>query len=209
MPSYDYRDFENLPWFDRFPEWVQGYGAWRENANTNPLERLIEARRARTTRPVRPCVFVSHRRCDVDQAERIAYLACQAGCDYWLDVHDPLLSGVQSSGGLSGRGQAIITAAIIEMGLLNSTHVVAVMTSNTAGSQWVPYEYGRVKDPVPVSLQAACWIEPGMPPPALADYLYLGPQWRTESDIAMWLAKTGSTRPGHSGWKRPVPAALP
>ena len=31
------------------------------------------------------------------------------------------------------------------------------MTDNTKGSQWVPYEYGRVKEAAPVALNAAFW----------------------------------------------------
>ena len=38
-----------------------------------------------------PTVFVSHRQFDLKFAERVAWLACDAGMDYWLDVHDPFL----------------------------------------------------------------------------------------------------------------------
>ena len=71
------------------------------------------------------------------------------------------------------------------MALLNSTHVLAIVTPNTKGSEWVPYEYGRVKDPLPVTLQAACWVDNfGSQIP---DYLYLGVINHTKSDIRDWL----------------------
>ena len=111
---------------------------------------------------------------DEAQARRVAFLACQEGCDYWLDVVDPNLSGVTGVTISSKEQKAAAVAAIIEMALLNSTHIVAVMTANTRGSEWVPYEYGRVKTPqLPISLQAACWADPriGFDLPG---YLYLG-----------------------------------
>jgi hypothetical protein len=112
--------------------------------------------RQKATGPTRPCLFVSHRRIDVRPALRIAYLVCQQGFDYWLDVLDPTLIGVPAP---TAEQEAAATAAVIGMALLNSSHVIAVMTMNTKGSEWVPYEYGRVKAPLAASLQAACWVD--------------------------------------------------
>ena len=101
---------------------------------------------------------------------------------------------------------------IIEMALLNSTHVVAVMTANTRGSEWVPYEYGRVKTPqLPISLQAACWADPriGLDLPG---YLYLGEIHRSESDVRQWfqteLQKQPRKRIGPCGWTGPAPEPI-
>jgi hypothetical protein len=41
------------------------------------------------------------------------------------------------------------------MGLLNCSHLTALITRFTKGSERVLYEYGRVKDVQPVSIQAA------------------------------------------------------
>jgi hypothetical protein len=155
-------------------------------------------------------VFISHRKDDVDQAERIAWLACRAGFDYWLDILDPGLAGYP---GLSHatEEEARAAALIIEVALLNCTQVIAVMTPITAGSAWVPYEYGRVKDPVPESPQAACWLSPklkGLP----AEYLYLGARLKSEDEIERWLAgerhRMGFTDPPACPWHRPIPAPL-
>ncbi len=81
----------------------------------------------------------------------------------------------------------MVVAAIIEMALLNSTHVMAVITPHTSGSQWVPYEYGRVKDPTPVALQAACWLHNGVSASTAPEYLYLGTTTRSEIDVNDWL----------------------
>ena len=91
----------------------------------------------------------------------------------------------------SRRQIAILTAAIIEMGLLNSSHVIAAMTSKTKGSQWVPYEYGRVKEPPPNAVNAACWRDATTLPEceALPEYVLLAPVWKTECEIRAWLKR--------------------
>jgi hypothetical protein len=73
-----------------------------------------------------------------------------------LDILDPKLKNMKQLN-LSPQDEAIAIASIIEMGLLNCLHVVATMTPQTRGSLWIPYEYGRVKDVPPVSIQAPSW----------------------------------------------------
>ncbi len=209
MANYDWRDFQQQTWRNRFPEGVRGYEAWHQAESIeDAFRRVAEARQAPNPPLAQPCVFVSHRQTDVAQAERIAYLACQEGFDYWLDVYDPTLNGLPP--GPSNLVQSVAVAAIIEMALLNSTQVLAVITSNTKGSAWVPYEYGRVKDPQPVSPQAACWVHNSAPLP-LPEYLYLGVITHSESDIQDWL-RSERQRLGISkspcSWSKPIPAIL-
>ncbi|WP_235299666.1 toll/interleukin-1 receptor domain-containing protein [Portibacter marinus] len=83
-------------------------------------------------------VFISHRQADEQIARRVATMLRIAGIYYWLDVLDPQLQNTNIT--------SIQTANIIEIALLNCTHVVAIMTDNSFGSTWIPYEYGRVKD---------------------------------------------------------------
>jgi hypothetical protein len=76
-----------------------------------------------------PRVFVSHRMVDVAYAERIAWLASQkAGLEYWLDVHDPVLRLAGTTLSAGHVVYAMTVAAIIEMALLNCTHVIAAHT---------------------------------------------------------------------------------
>lgn len=163
MASYDWREFQGRNWPERFPTNVRGHTLWRQYLSERPsdlkglTEEIVKTRQAMAG-PSRPCVFVSHRQADATQAVRIAYLACHVGFDYWLDVLDPTLTAGSSAISTSEKAAAA-TAAVIEMALLNSSHVLAVITPNTKGSQWVPYEYGRVKAPQAVSLQAACWVD--------------------------------------------------
>jgi hypothetical protein len=154
-------------------------------------------------------VFVSHRQVDDSKARRIAYLACNEGFEFWLDVLDPNLPGV----GQNTPQSALATASIIEMALLNSTHLIAVMTVNTKGSQWVPYEYGRVKLPQVRSLQASCWADRTLPSSGLPEYLHLGAVLRSETEIRDWLRRQlldykGSEYSGLCHWSDPDPPVL-
>jgi len=159
MPNFDWRNVSTRTLTERFPDWARGVDVIHVRGTLEGVTRqLMEERRQMPVKPPKPRVFVSHRRADVKPAERIAYLACQEGFEFWLDVLDPQLATANASVAAS----AAAIASVIEMGLLNSTHVIAVMTPNTHGSQWVPYEYGRVKEPVPVSLKAASWVSPAL-----------------------------------------------
>jgi hypothetical protein len=100
------------------------------------------------------------------------------------------------------------------MALLNSSHVIAVMTPSTKGSQWVPYEYGRAKAPVAVSLQAGCWVDKSIRGTALPEYLHLGHIMNSEYEIRQWLKAQlaiyfGQPRYTSCSWSRAVPAPLP
>lgn len=214
MANYDWREYRDRPWPNRFPSDTPGWEQWAQLAALDrPPTLLIEQRQRRAVRPRDPCLFVSHRQADVAPALRIAYLACQEGFDYWLDILDPSLAALPTVGptGPTPQQSAAAIAAIIEMALLNSTHVVAVMTPNTKGSQWVPYEYGRVKEPAPVTLQAACWVAGSLIASTLPEYLYLGVITRTESELRSWLQKERRNYGGAGGpcgWTASVPLPL-
>ncbi|SFN11057.1 toll/interleukin-1 receptor domain-containing protein [Nitrosomonas communis] len=111
-----------------------------------------------------PRVFISHRQVDYPLALRIARLAINEGIEIWLDVTDPTLTWLNTIGRkcFTRRQEQLLIAVIIEMALLHSSHVMAVMTGNTIGSGWVGYEYGRIKDSSLYSLQAGCWIHPSL-----------------------------------------------
>ena len=216
MANYDWTEYQQRTWIDRFPEGVRGLDAWRQQPFEEPPYELLEERARTTKRLPKPCLFVSHRKQDVAEAKRIAYIACQEGFDYWLDILDPTLSlppSIIHRSGPTARQSAAAVAAVVEMGLLNSSHVMAVITPNTKGSQWLPYEYGRVKDPTPVTLQAACWINPSLLPSAIPEYLYLGVMTRSEAEIEVWLRSERDRygllgQPGFCHWNHAIPAPL-
>jgi hypothetical protein len=123
---------------------------------------------------------------DFGYAERIAWLASKHGWDYWLDVHDPGLAVINSLT-LSPKSQALADALIIEVALLNCTHVIATITDNSPGAAWIPNEYGRVKPKSVSSQLASCWLHPlhAITP---AEYMNLGPILGNEWAIRHWLS---------------------
>lgn len=197
MPDYDYAEFQGRPPAQRFPNWIIGSGLWREYGNGDGeairrlLDVLVVARLSANwgTAPLRcPRLFISHRQIDDARARQVAAIARTAGFQVWLDAEDANLTGLAKSSALRTPDEiAQLTADYIETALLNSTHVIALITKNTPGSKWVPYEYGRVKHPSMYSPQAACWIESGVATKDLGEYLLLGVRTETDQQIEAWL----------------------
>ncbi len=209
--DYDSAEFESASLSERFPEWVLGMEFWRrfcrglqqladfENwLKELEIVRLNERPGGELPRKITR-IFISHKQQNRDEALRVAWLASQAGHHFWLDILDPTLNGTSLN--------PIQTACVIEMGLLNCSHVIALITPESRPSRWIPYEYGRVKEPTPYALNSACWLHPTQYS-SVAEYLYLGAQTRTEAHITGWMAMPGSgnrTAP----WADPDPPKLP
>lgn len=236
MHDYRWLDYQKLPLIERFPphlNWLAGVAEWSAGARRflflDPPyghQWLNDIRLApvATYKTSCPRVFISHRQIDGNSALRVAWLAWNVGFDYWLDVIDldPQINqqviNLQATLGrqLSSFEKSILTAATIEMALLNCTHVLAVMTCNTAGSQWVPYEYGRAKHNAPVCFEAACWFDKStLQRTELPEYLHLGDVLDDEQEICAWLQKNIQKYPGCPGapslvWPYPTePPQLP
>ena len=150
-----------------------------------------------------PRVFISHRRSDTDEALRVAWLANAERFDYWLDILDPQIAAASINPHLTAYQSAILLAAIIEMALLNCTHVLAVMTQNVRGTMWMPYEYGRVKDSALIGLRAAGWFDGGWNIPNTPEYFHLGVKHQSDSDVSRWL------RNEFVRWPKPGASACP
>jgi hypothetical protein len=119
--DYDSAEFENTSLFERFPNWALGLEMWREFGRGAVgfevlLRALAEARLNARSGGYLPGgitrVFISHKQENRDEALRVAWLANQAGHHFWLDILNPTLNGTPLS--------PILTACVIEMGLLNS-----------------------------------------------------------------------------------------
>lgn len=133
-----------------------------------------------------PRLFISHRQIDKKYALRIAELAAKHKFAYWVDVIDPdleKLSKIESSASLS----SLLTACIIEMALINCTHVIACMTPNSRGSLWMPYEYGRITELPALSSKACAWSDPNLDSSDFPDYMHLGKKAKNEKEIEAWL----------------------
>ena len=155
------------------------------------IERHDDGMRRNDARLGGQSVFISHRQCDEKLATRAACIVQEHGFDYWLDIEDPGLAAISSIEGLiPATVKSILIAATIEIGLLNSTHVLALLSKNAAGSQWIPYEYGRAKSCWPFqnrklwSPNAATWVQSSVSPP---EYAFLAHVVRTEQGIRSWL----------------------
>lgn len=239
MNDFKWFDFESYPFAERFPgnfSWIAGLPEWdaglRRFPFNNPDDALIWLDAIRTARPTQsamlcPRVFVSHRQSDKDVALRVAYLSWSKGFDFWIDVIDldparnAQVRRLEASLGrpLNYLEKSILIAAIIEMALLNCTHVIALMTVNTAGSQWVPYEYGRVKEARIRSSRVACWWDStALRLGDLPEYLHLSQMNKNEAEILDWLqdAMNQHKRKGNAcsgaprgAWVGATPAPLP
>lgn len=216
MDSYDYRTRQNTR-NDRFPREAQGYAElsdWLREAKEDwdPPTRV---------EPPRPRIFVSHKKDDEDLAEDVAQAADAAGFWVWFDALDPGLAAVQQlvAQATLPPGSAVFAraiAALVEMGLLNSTHIVVVYTNNTRASRWVPYELGRAKQHFAVLARNACLaIERASvnvhDTRQLAEFYHLVDQVATRRELDTWLAaamnewcaRTGQTLPGGAAGRWP------
>src|SRR5262249_34033650 len=86
--------------------------------------------------------------------------------------------------------RSVLIAAIIEIALLSSTHVIALHTTNSLASRWVPYELGRAKARNITSLQAAGWFQKGQTVASCGDYVKLAVMTHDEPQVADWLQQT-------------------
>jgi len=226
MPDFNWNENQAAPLPDRFPDKSIGLDAWKllvdtiaqsrplsdvqcEQALDKFLQRAIAAAASR-----RECrVFISHRQADVAFAERIAYLASTARYGYWLDVHNPTLKAAGGRADIPSPQKEFLLAAIIEIGLLNASHVIAAITPHSPGSKWIPYELGRATDRLLRPSNSAVWLHPHATDGDYGEYILLGTITKSEGDISTWLSssKANDCRMLNSSpWgNKSVPAALP
>jgi hypothetical protein len=165
-----------------------------EAACMQALRRFLDEIPAAVTTPTKPCVFISHQRDDADKGERVACLVEHHAIDSWLDVHDPTLALVNQLPPNDPR-RATLVAAIVEIALLSSTHVIALYTAHSKASQWIPYELGRAKARRIASPQAAIWLARGQIVSNCGDYVLLTVVTQDEPGVAQWLATAAGGGP--------------
>lgn len=163
----------------RYPSSVAGFERLpRGGESVTGLQETLHSLKAAPRVFDKPRLFISHRQSDSQRATEVSRLATSAGFEFWLDVIDPGLSSPSPQ-------SALYVGIAIEIALLNCSHVIALLTSKTAGSLWVPYEYGRVKTNTVFSSQAGCWTD--LATSSLPEYVHLGPIARSDSEITTWL----------------------
>lgn len=85
------------------------------------------------------CVFVSHQFADLAFAIQVANELKALDIDIWLDAED-----VASKEAVASNDQRKLAEAV-EWGLTNCTHLLALISLNTKGSWWVPFEVGSAR----------------------------------------------------------------
>lgn len=188
---------------------------WKRTVSSLPVEPPVFEPPVK--RLARPRLFVSYKSKDRPFALRLAYLADLEGFEYWLDVLDPTLSVTNISTPLSPQQRSMLIASIIEIGLLNSSHLIATITTITASSRWVPYEFGRVKGQTVVAKDASSWLQQAAVA-SVPEYLYLCPIHPDETRIRVWLASercdweqanNSKVSKPTGQWNQPIPRPLP
>jgi hypothetical protein len=134
-----------------------------------------------------PRLFISHRQRDWLYALRIAQLASTNGFAYWIDICDPYLIWLNKTTKVPPALTPILTACIIEMAIINCTHVIACMTPQTRGSLWLPYEYGRITKLPGYSQCAGAWRHPHLAHADMPEYMLLGIIMANKNAIIKWL----------------------
>jgi len=86
------------------------------------------------------CVFISHRLADLEAAREIAdYLKNTVGVNiYFSDQDDALQHAVE----IEDHDHIV---EYIENGIIASSHLLGVISNNTKGSWWVPFEIGAAR----------------------------------------------------------------
>lgn len=85
------------------------------------------------------CIFLSHASKDKIAVKRIGEYIKRAGIDIYLDENDADLQRAS----LLGDHDAVTSC--IEKGIHNSTDIFCIVSEDTKGSWWVPYEVGYGK----------------------------------------------------------------
>jgi hypothetical protein len=127
-------------------------------------------------------VFISHRNFDKPLAIAVAMLLERLGVHYWFDREDKDTLRAAALG-MAGD-QALVHA--IERGVRHSTQVLGLLSANTLGSWWVPYEIGvsRALDR-PVSFLV---LESIRSMEALPAYVRLAANYWSVDELVRWAA---------------------
>lgn len=131
-------------------------------------------------------VFISHRLADKPVARGVARYFEFLGLHYYFDEEDAVLQKAVKEGHSDAR--AIVES--IDDGLAHSTHLLGVLSTQTMGSWWVPYEIGSSRAR---SSGIAFLVLPSITSKMLPEYTQICPNlWKPEElfDWATQLARS-------------------
>ena len=104
------------------------------NRGRNYYELGKNERNLISSSPSNPCVFISHKKEDPDFARHLSEYIMDKGINVYFDENDPIFAKEHKS------PDEVVNA--IKLGLEKSTHMIIVLSRNTLGSNWVPWEVG-------------------------------------------------------------------
>jgi hypothetical protein len=84
----------------------------------------------------KPCVFLSHRSLDKEMVKKIGEYIKYSGIDIYLDENDENLQVADAT------HNDKMTVDCIKKGIIESTHILCILSKSTVTSWWVPYEIG-------------------------------------------------------------------
>src|SRR5438477_7977751 len=108
------------------------------NLFENDLLETFGVRKAEREKPELG-VFLSYSRQDKEKARDIAQALKASRVDYYFDEDDEELQLADEN------NDHVKVANCIENGLESCTHLLGIITDNTKGSWWVPYEIGSAR----------------------------------------------------------------
>lgn len=161
---------------------MRGKNVWRPVDRTTRLASSFQ-RLSTTT------VFISHRSTDKPFASALAEEIMRWGFNVWLDQDDPATQAA------AARGDDEALALAIEAGIRASTHLLALLTKDTRGSWWVPYEVGQARA---LDCQFALTLERNTQKPP--EWASLGRIIAHRSELLDWLRSVGDPAAGHNSW---------
>ena len=131
--------------------------------------------------PSGPKVFISHRSVDKPIARAIAGLLSALGVHYWLDEND---QDLQRAAALGMLGEVGVVHAI-ERGVKHTTALLALVSSRTVGSWWVPYEIGFSRS----AGKSSSFVVIGTPGQvALPSYSQVAATYSSVDELARWAS---------------------
>jgi hypothetical protein len=128
-------------------------------------------------------VFLSHRNADKPLAAAVALTFRELGIHYWFDRED---QDTRRAAALGMVGEQTLVHAI-ERGVRHSTQLLGLLSANTTGSWWVPYELGVGRSSgIPVSFLVLASIRSMH---ALPEYVRLAANYWSVDELLVWAAK--------------------
>jgi TIR domain len=121
-------------------------------SESQPLNIYTPVDLAASVLPAVERVFISHRRTDKPLAMAVAAVLAAQGLHYWFDENDEDTRQAADLG--KADDQALVYS--IERGIRHCTQLLGLLSAETRGSWWVPYEIGfsRSQD---AHTSFSCW----------------------------------------------------